>query len=108
MGLGPVPATRIILDRNNLKADDVAVFEINEAFAIQVLASIEELNISADRVNTWGGALALGHPLGASGLRLLMTTHDRLVQEHEPGDFGIATLCVGGGQGMSMLVRRFG
>lgn len=108
MGMGPVPATRTILERNNLQASDVAVYEINEAFAIQVLACMQDLSIPADRVNSWGGAMALGHPLGASGLRLLITAHDRLIAEHQASDFGIATLCVGGGQGMSMLVKRFG
>lgn len=108
MGLGPIPATRTVLERNNLQASDIAVYEINEAFAIQVLACMEELAIPADRVNQWGGAMALGHPLGASGLRLLITAHDRLLAEHATGDYGIVTLCVGGGQGMTMLVRRFG
>lgn len=105
MGLGPVPATKIIFERNNIAATDVAAFEINEAFAIQVLASAEELNLPADRINTWGGAMAVGHPLGASGLRLVMTLHDRLRQQSEPGSLGIATLCVGGGQGMTILFR---
>lgn len=105
MGLGPVPATRRLLDRNELKPDDVAVYEINEAFAIQVLASVKSLGLPIDRVNTWGGAMAVGHPLGASGMRLVMTLHDRLVKEHAAGDLGIATLCVGGGQGMSILFR---
>ncbi len=107
MGLGPVPATRQILQRNGLAVADIAAWEINEAFAIQVLASMQELEIPPDRVNTWGGAIALGHPLGASGLRLLMTLHDRLVHQHPSGSAGIATLCVGGGQGMTMLVRSF-
>lgn len=107
MGMGPVPATRQLLARNGLGVDDIAVFEINEAFAIQVLACMKELNIPADRVNTWGGAMAVGHPLGASGLRLLITAHDRLLSEHEPASWGIATLCVGGGQGMSLLVKSF-
>jgi len=105
MGMGPVPATRALLERNQLKSDDIAVYEINEAFAIQVLACMEELKIPADRVNSWGCAMAIGHPLGASGLRLLITAHDRLVNEHHVGDYGLVTLCVGGGQGMSMLVR---
>jgi acetyl-CoA acetyltransferase len=90
-----------------MSAADIAAWEINEAFAIQVLASMESLGIPRQRVNRWGGAISLGHPLGASGLRLLMTLHDRLLIEHEPGDHGIATLCVGGGQGLSMLVRSF-
>ena len=105
MGLGPVPATQKIFDRNKISADDITAFEINEAFAIQVLASMEQLQIPLDRVNNWGGALAVGHPLGASGLRLVMTLHDRMATEHENGDLGLATLCVGGGQGMSILFR---
>jgi acetyl-CoA acetyltransferase family protein len=107
MGMGPVPATQQILKRNGLQASDIAAWEINEAVAIQVLASIQELGIPPERVNQWGGAIALGHPLGASGLRLLMTLHDRLVTEHDPGSLGIATLCVGGGQGMAVLTRSF-
>ena len=105
MGLGPVPATRMLLERNELKPDEVAAYEINEAFAIQVLASATALELPIDRVNAWGGAMAVGHPLGASGMRLVMTLHDRLVTEHAVGDLGIATLCVGGGQGMSILFR---
>ena len=105
MGLGPVPATRKIFERNNLLASDIAAFEINEAFAIQVLACAEDLGIPMDRVNGWGGAMALGHPLGASGLRLVMTLHDRLKLASVEGALGIATLCVGGGQGMSILFR---
>lgn len=105
MGMGPVPATRKLFERSGLAVEKIAAFEINEAFAIQVLASMEELGIPQEKVNCWGGALALGHPLGASGLRLVMTLHDRLSKSGEDGDFGIATLCVGGGQGMSMLFR---
>ena len=108
MGLGPVSATRKIFERHGLTAGDIAAFEINEAFAIQVLASAEDLGIPLDRVNAWGGAMALGHPLGASGLRLMMTLHDRLRQAANQGAFGIATLCVGGGQGMSILCRWVG
>jgi acetyl-CoA acetyltransferase len=105
MGLGPVPATLKIFERNGITAKEVSAFEINEAFAIQVLASMADLEIPMERVNTWGGALALGHPLGASGLRLVMTLHDRLKQQGQVGALGIATLCVGGGQGMSALFR---
>jgi acetyl-CoA acyltransferase len=105
MGMGPVPATQMIFARNQLSPTDVAAFEINEAFAIQVLASIKELKIPADRVNNWGGAIALGHPLGSSGLRLVMTLHDRLAELGEVGAYGISTLCVGGGQGMSILFQ---
>lgn len=105
MGLGPVPATEKILKRNKLDAGQIAAWEINEAFAIQVLASAEDLKIPMDRVNNWGGAMALGHPLGASGLRLVMTLHDRMKLASDEGALGIATLCVGGGQGMSVLFR---
>lgn len=105
MGMGPVPATQHVLNRSNVKPNDLRAIEINEAFAIQVLASAEELKLPIDRINSWGGALALGHPLGASGLRLVMTLHDRLAQIGENGALGLATLCVGGGQGMSILFR---
>ncbi len=105
MGMGPVPATRKLLDRNQLRVSDVAAWEINEAFAIQVLASLADLHVPWDHVNTWGGAIAVGHPLGASGLRLVMTLHDRLAQLGKDGALGIVTLCVGGGQGVSLLGR---
>ena len=83
----------------------MCIRDSNEAFAIQVLASIQELKLPVDRVNGWGGAMALGHPLGASGLRLVMTLHDRLKQHAVDGALGLTTLCVGGGQGMSILFR---
>ncbi len=105
MGLGPIPSTRRLLKRQGLETGCIAAWEINEAFAIQVLAAMQELAIPPHRVNTWGGAMAIGHPLGASGLRLMITLHDRLVREHQPGDLGIATLCVGGGQGVTLLAR---
>lgn len=107
MGMGPVPATKIIFERNGISSNDLAAVEINEAFAIQVLASLKELDIQLDTVNAWGGAMALGHPLGASGLRLLMTLHNRMEQLGHPEALGLATLCVGGGQGMSILCRAF-
>ena len=94
-----------IFARNNITAQDVAAYEINEAFAIQILASAEQLELPAERINAWGGAMALGHPLGATGLRLVMTLHDRLEQRDEAGALGIASLCVGGGQGMALLFR---
>jgi acetyl-CoA acyltransferase len=106
MGLGPVPAMQQIFARNNLSAGDIAAYEINEAFAIQVLASAEQLELPVERVNAWGGAMAIGHPLGASGLRLVMTLHDRLAQRGETGALGIASLCVGGGQGVALLFRH--
>ena len=105
MGLGPVPAMQKLFERNAVGPDDIAVYEINEAFAIQVLASAEELLLPIQRINAWGGAMALGHPLGASGLRLVMTVHDRLAQLDQNGAMGVASLCVGGGQGMAILFR---
>jgi acetyl-CoA acyltransferase len=105
MGMGPVPAMQEIFKRNQISPKDVVAYELNEAFAIQVLASAEQLDLPSERVNAWGGALALGHPLGASGLRLVMTLHDRLAQRDESGALGIVALCVGGGQGMAMLFR---
>lgn len=106
MGIGPIPATSKILERNSLQVKDIAAFEINEAFAIQVVATINELAIEPSKVNAWGGALALGHPLGASGLRLIMTLAARLEELDIDGAYGIATLCVGGGQGMSVLCKH--
>ena len=105
MGLGPVPAVRKLLDRHHLAPSDIAAVEMNEAFAVQVLACVDELRLDPRTVNTKGGALAIGHPLGASGLRLLMTLHARMAEDATPGSLGIATLCVGGGQGIAMLVE---
>lgn len=105
MGIGPVPAMQKIFERNGVSPNDIAAYEINEAFAIQVLASAEQLELPVERINAWGGAMAMGHPLGASGLRLVMTLHDRLAQRGEAGALGIASLCVGGGQGMALLFR---
>ncbi len=105
MGLGPVPAVEKLLKKHGLNQKDIAVWEINEAFSIQVLACLKDLNIPAKNVNLWGGALSLGHPLGASGLRLVLTLWHRLLEEGKPNSYGIATLCVGGGQGMALLAR---
>lgn len=105
MGLGPIPATTRLLNRNDLTVNQIAAWEINEAFAIQVLACLESLQIPRSRTNLWGGAIALGHPLGASGLRLMITLLERLADQEEAGALGVATLCVGGGQGVAVLVR---
>ncbi|TWT47836.1 thiolase family protein [Botrimarina hoheduenensis] len=105
MGMGPVPAMQKLFTRNKLTPNEVAVYEINEAFAIQVLASAAELGLPSERINTWGGAMALGHPLGASGLRLVMTAQDRLAAEGQNGALAIVSLCVGGGMGMALLLR---
>src|SRR4051794_27748385 len=104
MGLGPVPSTEKALARAGWSADDLAAVEINEAFAPQVLACVGRLGLDLDRVNADGGAIALGHPLGCSGARLTVTLLGRM--EREDARRGLATLCVGVGQGLAMLVER--
>jgi acetyl-CoA acetyltransferase family protein len=104
MGLGPVPATEKVLARSGWSLDDVGSVELNEAFAVQVLACARRLGLDLDRVNADGGAIALGHPLGCSGARLVVTLLGRM--QREGSDRGLATLCVGVGQGLAMLVER--
>jgi 3-oxoadipyl-CoA thiolase len=101
MGIGPVPATQKLLHRSGVAIEEIAEIEINEAFASQVLACIRELRIPEDRVNPNGGAIAIGHPLGASGARLVATLAHRLGAGS--GRYGLATMCIGVGQGMSAL-----
>lgn len=104
MGMGPVPAVRKALDRAGLKSSDIDLFELNEAFAVQSLAVVKELELDPSRVNVNGGAIALGHPLGASGARILVT----LIHEMEKRDArtGLAALCIGGGQGIAVVIER--
>ena len=104
MGLGPVPATEKALRRSGLHVDDLAAVELNEAFATQSLASIRRLGLDPDRVNADGGAIALGHPLGSSGSRLVVTLLGRM--EREGARYGLATMCVGVGQGQAMILER--
>ena len=104
MGLGPVPATEKALSKAGLTVADLDAVELNEAFAAQALACIRRLGLDPDTVNADGGAIALGHPLGSSGSRLLVTLLGRL--EREGGRYGLATMCVGVGQGTAMLVER--
>jgi acetyl-CoA acetyltransferase family protein len=103
MGMGPVPATRKVLARAGLNVRDLDLVELNEAFAAQVLAVVQELQLDVDRVNVDGGAIAIGHPLGMSGARLL--THLIHALRARGGRYGLATLCVGVGQGLSMIVE---
>ena len=105
MGLGPVPAVEKILKRNKLKPQQIDAYEINEAFAVQVLACQQKLNLPVDRINNWGGAISIGHPLGADGLRLMMTLLGRLKKLSKPKALGLSTLCVGGGQGLAILCQ---
>ncbi|KFG04004.1 thiolase family protein [Streptomyces scabiei] len=104
MGLGPVPATAKALDRAGWGIGDLDAVEVNEAFAAQVLAVVRRLKVDEDRVNADGGAIALGHPLGCSGTRIVLTLLGRL--EREDGRRGLATMCVGVGLGVSLLVER--
>jgi acetyl-CoA C-acetyltransferase len=104
MGKGPVPASLKALSKAGMKADDVDLWEINEAFAVVVLYAIRELGLDPARVNTHGGAIAIGHPLGASGARLVGTLARQLKETKK--EFGMATLCVGGGQGFAVMLQR--
>ena len=104
MGLGPVPATRKALARAGLTVGDLDLIELNEAFAAQALACIKELGLDPARVNLYGGAIALGHPLGASGARILTTLVHAL--RRTGGRYGLATMCIGVGQGIAMVVER--
>jgi acetyl-CoA C-acetyltransferase len=104
MGMGPVPATRKALERAGWKASDVNLFELNEAFAAQACAVNKELDIDASKVNVNGGAIAIGHPIGASGCRILVTLlHEMQRREAKKG---VAALCIGGGMGVSLAVER--
>jgi acetyl-CoA acyltransferase len=104
MGMGPVPAIRKLLQRSSLSIDDIDLFELNEAFASQAVACIRELDLPMSKVNPWGGAIALGHPLGSTGTRLVTTLLNGL--ETSGGRYGIASLCIGHGQGMATLIER--
>lgn len=104
MGIGPVPATRQALDKAGLKLSDIDLVEVNEAFAAQYLAVEKELGLDRSRTNVNGGAIALGHPLGATGTRLVITV--LLELQRRGGRYGLATACIGGGQGIAMIVER--
>jgi acetyl-CoA C-acetyltransferase len=104
MGLGPVEATGRLLDRHGLTAADLDVVELNEAFAAQAVPVIRQLGLDPEKVNPHGGAIALGHPFGATGARLVQTLAHGLTARD--GHLGVATLCIGGGQGMAMLLER--
>ena len=103
MGLGPVPATQKLLARTGIRVDQIGAAELNEAFATQSLACIRLIGLDEEIVNADGGAIALGHPLGASGTRILVTLLGRM--ERERAQFGLATMCVGVGQGAALLVE---
>jgi len=104
MGIGPIPATKMALEKAGLTMDDIDLIELNEAFASQAIACIRELNMDMDKVNVNGGAIALGHPVSASGgvivTKLLYELKARNLR------YGLATLCIGGGQGMALIVEN--
>jgi acetyl-CoA C-acetyltransferase len=104
MGMGPVGAVRQALSRANMTIDNIDLVEINEAFAAQVLPSAKHLGIDLDKLNVKGGSIALGHPFGMTGARIMTTLLNAL--EDEDKEFGLETMCVGGGQGMAMVVQR--
>lgn len=104
MGIGPVPATRLALEKAGLSLNDIDLIEVNEAFAAQYLAVEKELGLDRSRTNVNGGAIALGHPLGATGTRLVLTVLNELHRRNMR--YGLATACIGGGQGIAMIVER--
>jgi len=104
MGLGPIPATRKALQRAGLSINDMDLIELNEAFAVQVLRCVHELEIDEEKLNVNGGAIALGHPLGCSGARIMTTLLYEL--ERRGGRYGLATMCIGVGQGIATVIER--
>ncbi len=108
MGFGPVEATRKILQRNRLSLEDINLVELNEAFAVQSIAVLRELGLNEEITNVNGGAIALGHPLGCSGARILTTLLYEMRRRAEQGQtmrYGLATLCVGVGQGEATIIE---
>ena len=104
MGIGPVPAIRKLLSKVGMTVDDIDLFEINEAFASQCLYSQRELGISDDKLNVNGGAIAIGHPLGATGARIAADLFAEMARRD--AEYGVISMCVGGGQGMAALFKR--
>ena len=104
MGVGPIPASRKALRKAGLEARDIDYWEINEAFCIVALNCIKELGIDSDKVNVMGGGIAIGHPMGATGVRLVGTL--ARVLEKKGGRYGCANACVGGGQGVATVIER--
>jgi acetyl-CoA acetyltransferase len=109
MGYGPIPATRKALQRAGLTVEDIDLIELNEAFAVQALACIKELDLDMAKTNVNGGAVALGHPLGCTGAKLMVTLLHEMKRRATAGEkmrYGLATLCVGIGQGCATIVER--
>jgi acetyl-CoA C-acetyltransferase/3-oxo-5,6-didehydrosuberyl-CoA/3-oxoadipyl-CoA thiolase len=104
MGIGPIPATRRLLQRTGLRPDDLDLIELNEAFAAQAIPCIRELELDPARVNVNGGAIALGHPLGCTGARLVTTLVHEM--QRRRARYGLVTMCIGVGQGIATLFER--
>ena len=104
MGLGPIPAIRAVLEQAGMTIEDIDVVEMNEAFAAQVVPCRDELGIDPDKLNTYGGAIALGHPFGMTGARIMTTLLNNL--DAIDGRFGLESMCVAGGMGQAMIVER--
>ena len=104
MGLGPISAVKIALKKAGWEIEDIDLFEINEAFAAQSIAVIRELKIPKENVNVNGGAIALGHPIGASGTRIVVTLIHELIRQNKAK--GCATLCIGGGMGIAICIEK--
>jgi acetyl-CoA C-acetyltransferase len=104
MGIGPVPAVRTLMDRQKINLSDVDLIELNEAFAAQVIACDRELQFDQERLNVNGGAIALGHPIGCTGVRITTTLVHEMAKRRSK--LGLATLCVSGGMGLALLLER--
>jgi len=104
MGLGPIPAVRKIMSKHNLTIKDFDAIELNEAFAVQAIACMRELGCSLDNTNVLGSGISLGHPIGCTGARILLTLMNRMKRENL--NLGLASLCIGGGQGMAMVIEN--
>lgn len=103
MGIGPAPAIRQLLEKTGQTLKDIDLIEINEAFAAQILAVVKDLDLDPSKLNRWGGAIAIGHPLGASGLRISLSLAHQL--KHFGVKQGIASACIGGGQGIALQIK---
>lgn len=104
MGLGPIPAIQMLLEQTGMTIEDIDIVEINEAFAAQIVPCMEELKIPQDKLNPFGGAIALGHPFGMTGARIMTTLINGL--QAKDGTYGIESMCVAGGMGQAMLIER--
>jgi acetyl-CoA C-acetyltransferase len=104
MGLGPIPAVKAVLEQAGMTIGDIDIVELNEAFAAQVVPCREELGIDPEKLNPYGGAIALGHPFGMTGARIMTTLLNGL--DATDGTYGLETMCVAGGMGMAMIVER--